>query len=153
MAVTGTLNGGYASQFVMENGGSLNAGQLVDYDSSYYVYAGDALTVSGGVNDGTAGAGASSFTINGGAFTVGGTFVSTSDSVYAENGGKVQLASLTEDSHGNGVTLDVYDATSSIEIGTTGGVAAGTITIDAGRRSRRPARSIRRRGPSSTRGF
>ena len=31
MAVTGTLNGNYASQFVMENGGSLNAGQLVDY--------------------------------------------------------------------------------------------------------------------------
>ena len=133
MAVTGTLNGGYASQFVMENGGSLSAGQLVDYDSSYYVYAGDALTVSGGVNDGTAGSGASSFTINGGAFTVGGTFVSTSDSVYAENGGKVQLASLTEDSHGNGVTLYVYDATSSIEIGTTGGVAAGTITIDSGK--------------------
>ena len=55
MAVTGTLNGGYGSQFVMENGGSLSAGQLVDYFSSYYVYAGDALTVSGGVNDGTTG--------------------------------------------------------------------------------------------------
>ena len=132
MAVTGTLNGDYASQFVMENGGSLNAGQLVDYECSYYVYAGDALTVSGGVNDGTAGSGASSFTINGGVFTVGGTFVSTSDSVYAENGGKVQLTSLTEDSHGNGVTLYVDDTTSSIEIGTTGGVAAGTITIDNG---------------------
>ena len=40
---------------------------------------------------------------------------------------------MTEDSHGNGVTLYVYDATSSIEIGTTGGVAAGTITIDSGK--------------------
>ena len=129
---TGTLNGGYASQFVMENGGSLSAVQLVNYESSYSVLAGDALTVSGGVNDGTAGYGASSFTINGGTFTVGGTFISTSDDVYAENGGKVQLASLTEDLHGNGVTLDVNDATSSIEIGTAGGVAAGTITIDSG---------------------
>ena len=84
------------------------------------------------MNDGTLGYGGSTFTINGGTFTVGGTFISTSDSVYAENGGKVQLASLTEDSDGNGVTLDVYDTTSSIEIGTTGGVAAGTITIDCG---------------------
>ena len=84
------------------------------------------------MNDGTLGYGGSSFTVNGGTFTVGGTFTSTSDSVYAENGGKVQLASLTEDSHGNGVTLYVYDATSSIEIGTKGGVAAGTITIDSG---------------------
>ena len=106
---TGTLNGGYDSQFVMENGGSLSAVKLVDYYSSYSVQAGSALTVRGGVNDGTAGYGASSFTINGGAFTVGGTFVSTGDSVYAESGGTVQLASLTEDSDGNGVTLDVED--------------------------------------------
>ena len=133
MAVTGTLNGGYASQFVMENGGSLTAVQLVNYYSSYYVYAGDALTVSGGVNDGALGYGGSSFTVNGGTFTVSGTFTSTGDAVYAENGGKVQLASLTEDSDGNGVTLYVYDATSSIEIGTKGGVAAGTITIDSGK--------------------
>ena len=50
---TGTLNGGYGQPFVMENGGSLTAVQLVNYDSSYSVQAGDALTVSGGVNDGT----------------------------------------------------------------------------------------------------
>ena len=130
---TGTLNGGYGSAFVMKNGGSLSAAQIVDYYyGSYSVLAGSALTVTGGVSDGTSGYD-NSFTINGGAFTVKGTFTSSSDGVYAENGGTVQLASLAEDSRGYGVTLYVYDATSSIEIGKTGGVAAGTITIDAGK--------------------
>ena len=130
---TGTLNGGYGSAFVMKNGGSLSAAQIVDYYyGSYSVLAGSALTVTGGVSDGASGYD-NSFTINGGAFTVKGTFTSSSDGVYAENGGTVQLASLAEDSRGYGVTLYVYDATSSIEIGTTGGVAAGTITIDAGK--------------------
>ena len=69
---------------------------------------------------------------NGGTFTVEGIFVSTSDSVYAQNGGKVQLAALQQDVHQNGVTLYVYDSTSSIEIGTAGGAAGGTITIDSG---------------------
>ena len=31
MTVTGTQYGGYASSFVTKNGGSLTAGQLVDY--------------------------------------------------------------------------------------------------------------------------
>ena len=133
MAVTGAFYGGYGSAFVMKNGGSLSAAEIVDYYyGSYSVLAGDTLTVTGDVSDGASGYD-NSFTINGGAFTVKGTFTSSSDGVYAENGGTVQLASLAEDSRGYGVTLYVYDATSSIEIGTTGGVAAGTITIDAGK--------------------
>jgi hypothetical protein len=39
---------------------------------------------------------------------------------------------LTEDVNGGGVTLSVSDAMSSIEIGKTGGAAAGTLTIDSG---------------------
>ena len=67
-----------------------------------------------------------------GSFTVKGAFVSTGDRISASNGAKVQFASLQEDVHGNGVTLNV-DAKSSVEIGTAGGAAAGTITIDAGK--------------------
>ena len=39
---------------------------------------------------------------------------------------------MQQDVHQNGVTLYVYDSTSSIEIGTAGGAAGGTITIDSG---------------------
>ena len=63
------------------------------------------------------GSAASSYTVNGGTFTLEGIFVSTSDCVYAQTGGKVQLAVLQQDVHQNGVTLYVYDSTSSIEIG------------------------------------
>ena len=87
MTVTGAFNGGYGSPFVMKNGGSLTAVQIVDYYyGTYSVFAGDTLTVTGGVYDGTSGYD-SSFTVNGGAFTVKGTFTSSSDGVYAENGG------------------------------------------------------------------
>ena len=89
------------------------------------------MTVNGNVSDSSSGYD-SSYSANGGTFTVKGIFVSTSDAVYAQNGGKAQLAAVQQDVHGNGVTLYVYDATSSIEIGTAGGVAGGTITIDAG---------------------
>ena len=51
MTVTGTVYGGYASPFVIENGGSLTAGQLVDYFSSYSVFAGGTVTVDGNVSD------------------------------------------------------------------------------------------------------
>ena len=132
MTVTGTVYGGYGSPFVIENGGSLTAGQLVDYYSSYSVLAGGTVTVDGNVSDSGSGSAASSYSVNGGTFTVEGIFVSTSDSVYAQNGGKVQLAALQQDVHQNGVTLYVYDSTSSIEIGTAGGAAGGTITIDSG---------------------
>jgi hypothetical protein len=132
MTVTGTVYGGYGSPFVIENGGSLTAGQIVDYYSSYSVLAGGTVTDDGNVSDSGTGSAASSYSVNGGTFTVEGIFVSTSDSVYAQNGGKVQLAALQQDVHQNGVTLYVYDSTSSIEIGTAGGAAGGTITIDSG---------------------
>jgi hypothetical protein len=140
MTVGGTVYGafyygGYPySQNVIENGGSLTAGALVGYGSSFSVGAGSALTVKGNVSDSTAGYGSAYYVSGAGArFTVGGAFVSTDDSVSASGGATVQLAALTEDAHGNGAYLDVYDLNSSIEIGTAGGAAAGTITIDAGK--------------------
>ena len=132
MTVTGTQYAGYASSFVVENGGSLSAAQLVDYYyGSYSVLTGGTVTVNGNVSDGSSGYD-SSYSVNGGTFTVKGIFVSTTDAVYSQNGGKVQLAALQQDVHGNGATLDVEDTTSSIEIGTAGGAAAGTLTIDGG---------------------
>ena len=122
---TGTVYGGYSSPFVIENAGSLTAGQLVDYYSSYSVLAGGTVTIDGNVSDSGSGSGAGSYSVNGGTFTVEGIFVSTSDSVTAQNGGEVQLAAMQQDVHGNGVTLYVYDSTSSIEIGTAGGAAGG----------------------------
>ncbi|MGD0864719.1 MAG: hypothetical protein ABSA49_04085 [Rhizomicrobium sp.] len=136
MSVTGTF---YGSEVVygpnaIENGGSLTVGALVDsFFTEFSIAAGSTLTVKGNVSDaggnsnsvfGVSGAGAG--------FTVKGTFVSTDDTVTASNGGQVQLAELTQDANGNGVTLNVADASSSIEIGKTGGVAAGTLTIDDG---------------------
>jgi hypothetical protein len=90
------------------------------------------VTDNGNVSDSGSGSGGSSYSVNGGTFTVKGIFVSTSDGVYAQNGGQIQLAALQQDVHQNGVTLYVYDSTSSIEIGTAGGAAAGAITIDSG---------------------
>ena len=66
MTVTGTVYGGYGSPFVIENGGSLTAGQLVDYYSSYSVLAGGTVTVDGNVSDSGTGSAASSYSVNGG---------------------------------------------------------------------------------------
>ena len=137
MSATGTVYGGfwdysYSGVIVIENGGSLTAGALVGSSSYYSVSAGGALTVKGNVSTVSGGYGGSAYYVSGGSFTVKGTFVSTNDGVYASNGAKVQFASLQEDVNGIGVALSA-DATSSIEIGATGGAAAGTITIDAGK--------------------
>ena len=88
---TGTVYGGYSSPFVIENAGSLTAGQLVDYYSSYSVLAGGTVTIDGNVSDSGSGSGAGSYSVNGGTFTVEGIFVSTSDSVTAQNGGRSSL--------------------------------------------------------------
>ena len=130
LKVSGALSAAYATSFLLENGGSVTAGSLVDYYSNYTVDAGSTLTVTGSVSDNPQGG--SSFTVNGGAMKVGGYFTSSNDAIYAQNGGTVQLKAVAEDTNKYGVTLEVYDATSSIELGAAGGVAAGTITVDSG---------------------
>jgi hypothetical protein len=126
MSVGGTFYGGASSTYAIENGGTLSVEALVDNGSSYDVAGGSTLPVTGNVSDANSG---SDYSIDDGKFTVGGTFVSSDDSILASDGSQVQLAALQEDAQGRGVNLGV-DATSSIEIGTAGGVAAGTITID-----------------------
>jgi fibronectin-binding autotransporter adhesin len=136
MSVTGTFYGSevYDEPNTIENGGSLTVGALVDsFFTEFSIAAGSTLTVKGNMSD-ASGGGDSIFGVSGAGagFTVKGTFVSTDDSVTASNGGQVQIAELTQDANGNGINLTVQDASSSIEIGTKGGVAAGTLTIDAG---------------------
>ncbi len=59
-------------------------------------------------------------------FTVDGTFAANAE-IYAYQSGQVQLANVTAP------FLELFgDASSSIEIGTAGGAAAGAITVDAG---------------------
>ncbi len=129
---TGTITNTKANPFLLENGGTLTAVALDDYSSTYTIDASSTLKATN-VSDGASGSGGSTFDVYGGAFDVKGTFKSTDDNITAEFGGTVQLANLAEDSFGNGVTLAVDDGGSSIEIGTTGGAAAGSITIDAGK--------------------
>ena len=75
--------------------------------------------------------GNSYYSINDSTFTVGGLFTSTNDYIYADNDGIVQLAGLAVATSST-IVLEVEDATSSIEIGTAGSVAAGSLTIDSG---------------------
>ena len=91
--------------------------------------SGASLLVTGDVTGGNNGAPiSSSYQINGGTFTVDGNFAPNSANISASDGGHVQLAWLAS-SYGN---FDVLDATSSLEIGTAGGTAAGTFTVDSG---------------------
>jgi hypothetical protein len=136
MSVTGTFYGSedyYSGGLnTIQNGSSLTVGALVDsLVTNFSIAAGSALTVKGNVSD-ASGGGYSNFSISGAGFTVKGSFVSTGDSVTASDGGQVQIAALTQDANGDGIYLTVADASSSIEIGTKGGAAPGTLTIDTG---------------------
>ena len=135
MSASGTFYAGWtygaSGQYLVENGGTLSVGALVGggyYATQYVLSSGGTLTVTGNVSDSS---GNSSFSLDDSAFTVGGTFVSSGDQVYATSSSHVQLAALQEDVGGRGVSLSA-DSTSSIEIGTAGGAVAGTITIDSG---------------------
>ncbi|HEY1710695.1 MAG TPA: hypothetical protein VGG10_20680 [Rhizomicrobium sp.] len=132
MLVTGTFYGKATNSTsnVIENGGSLTVGNLVDSGTAFSITAGSALTVHGNVSD--AGAASSYLASGAGAeFDVMGKFISGNDIVSASDGAKVQIKALAEGS-GAGVTLTVGDASSSIEIGKTGSAAAGTLVIDTG---------------------
>ena len=124
LTVDGNFNGG--DNQLSLSGGSLTAGSLTTSETFFNLSGGAALTVLGNVNDSYY---YSSFTVNDSTFTVLGTLLSSNDGISATNGGTVQLAALSEDK--SGISLST-DASSSIEVGSTGGAAAGTITVDAG---------------------
>ena len=125
LTVDGNLSAtGYNDSFTI-NGGTLTAGSLTTLESSFNLSADAALSVTGNVSDSYY---YSNYHIVDSTFTVGGTFISQNDYIYVLNGGSVQLAQLT----GTDVYLAVEDSSSSLEIGTAGGVAAGGLTIDSG---------------------
>ena len=130
MSVAGTFYGGYvySGYNVIENGGSLTAGALAGSGSLYSVSAGGALTVKGNV----AIISGSAYYVSGSTFTVKGTFVSSTTSSTRRTARRSSSRRCEKNVNGISVTLSA-DATSSIEIGATGGTAAGTITIDAGK--------------------
>ena len=67
--------------------------------------SGGSVVDSGNASDGGTGAGASTYYVNGGSLKVKGIFVTTNDTVEAQDGGKVRLASLQQDLHDDGVSL------------------------------------------------
>ena len=110
-------------------GGTLTVGSVSMYeDETFSLSSGATLSITGNVTDTY---GNSYYSINDSKFTVGGLFTSTNDYIYADGGGIVQLAGLAVATSST-IVLEVEDATSSIEIGTAGGVAAGSLTIDSG---------------------
>jgi hypothetical protein len=112
------------------NGGTLTLGSLTTDDDTFSLSSGSTLSVAGNVTDSY---GLSSYNINDSTFTVGGTFNSVNDSIYVGGGGRVQLANLAVTmGTSTPVYLNVEDNTSSLEIGTAGGVAAGSLTVDNG---------------------
>ena len=122
MLTTGSLTTGYQSQFSIV-GGMLTIGSLTTAAaSSLNLNSGATFSVTGNVTDTS-----SQYFINDSTFTAGGTFTSSNDEVFAQNVSKVQLAELA----GSGIYLSV-DGSSSVEVGTAGGAAAGSITIDSG---------------------
>ena len=114
------------------NGGTLTTASLLAYyHNTFNVNYGGTLAVTGDVNNTNVD---DYYHIEGGTFTVQGTFTSSDSAIQAEGGGQVQLAGLAIGSDletTNGVTL-IADESSSIEIGTAGGAAAGSITVDSG---------------------
>ncbi len=135
LTVTGnfSLNG---SNFdtVSVGSGTLNIGTLSlnGTNSSFEVDSGGLLAVTG--NIGGSGILQSGATVSGGTMTVGGTVTTYNGSYTASAGGKIRFAGLTQGGQydGTSVTLTVSDSSSSIEIGTAGNAAAGSVTVDAG---------------------
>ena len=104
-------------------GGTLTAGSLTTEIGGFDLNAGATLSITGNV------AGSGNQFVSDSTFTVGGTFTSANDYVQASSGSTVQLANLAVATG----FVDLYaDNTTSVEIGTAGGAAAGSITIDSG---------------------
>ena len=107
-------------------GGTLTAGSLTTDDSGTSISGGANVLITGNVTDSGAG---SSYQVSDSTFTVDGTFTSSNNLIGATSGSYVQLAGLAFGT--SGISLSA-DSTSSIEIGTAGDAAAGSITIDPG---------------------
>ena len=114
-----------AGQFTV---GQLLMGTAAVSGSSLALSTGASLTVTGAVSP-VASPSVELYMINGGTLTVDGAFnAGVGTSMIVSNGGHVRLAgsaSLT------GISASI-DSTSSLEIGTTGGAAAGSLTVDTG---------------------
>ena len=132
-----TVEGFELGVFGSEDNFTINAGTLTTasllayYHNTFTVFTGGTLSVAGDVNNTNVD---DYYHIVGGTFAVQGTFTSSDSAIQAEGGGQVQLAGLAIASDletTNGVTL-IADESSSIEIGTAGGAAAGSITVDSG---------------------
>jgi filamentous hemagglutinin len=119
----GNLTLGYGHQLSVE-GGTQTLGSLTTNQSTIDVYGGGTLSIVGNVEDNS-----SLYEINGGSFTVGGTLTNENGfiEIFSQQGSTVQLANA------NLSDVAFYDNdTSSIEIGTAGNAAAGSVTIDTG---------------------
>ena len=106
--------------------GQFSTGALTVVNTSLFLQAGNSLAVSGNVT--ANGIGKISLTdatlTDTGVFTLNGT--SNTGTLTLSNGSSVRVGGLTLYS---GVTVD---ATSSMEVGAVGGVAAGSFQVDAG---------------------
>ena len=104
------------------NGGTLNAAGIsaTGGGAAFTVQNGGTIAISGNDIDN-----GSTYHVTDGSFTVGGTLTANNTTIAVSGGGSVQLAGLSGSDH-----LSV-DGTSSLEIGTAGGAATGSITIDA----------------------
>jgi hypothetical protein len=124
-----TLNGGSITAV------SIQASPIYTSDSNSYTVTAGKFEVTGGIFRGSSIAG-DSFSVSGainnnsGQFLVDGTVQLGGDSVNASVGGVIRFSNVaTQASSSDYFTVD---ASSSIEIGSSSGPAAGTITIDAG---------------------
>ncbi len=129
MNVGGTFSNGYRGRESVSNNGSLTiGGDLVVQQSVVSIMSGGSVTVGGDFVDNYY---ATTVYVSGGSLTVNGLLTSKSNTIAAYDAGHVQLNGLQSFAGQGDVTLDV-DTNSSIEIGSAGGAATGTITIDAG---------------------
>ena len=142
LTAAGIAATGSGAEFTIHNGGTLAiTGNVTDDGSSYQVNDGT-FTIGGTLtandtsigisNAGTATVGGA-MSASGGSvsvadsnFTVDGTLTTSGTSITASSGGSIHLAGLSGSD-----SLSV-DGTSSLEVGTAGGAATGSITIDSG---------------------
>jgi len=121
LEVGGTLSTSGYESITIDDGGVLTAGSLSTSYDSYLIGSGGSLSIGGNVTD----ASATPFNVQGGDFTVGGTI--NDAYINALRGGVAQLAGPI-----SGSAALSADSTSSIELGSSGGAAIGTITVDSG---------------------
>ena len=139
--ITGDITnniGGYStgSSFNVSGGTATIAGSIIDNNSSlntgvgsFINVSGGTATITGGITSNNSGNEAFDAIDVSGALTVGGTVTNQggSETVQVNSGGRAQFGGLAETQ----ATVSV-DSSSSLEIGTAGGAAAGALTVDPG---------------------